>query len=291
MEPIDHITHSAQEVRLSAEASRRIRSRLLSHMREHPITAVYSPYQRFFVQSPFIALLRKPVAALALVLIVGVGGVTSYAAGGSLPGDALYPIKVSVIEPVTGVLAVSSEAKAAWHVALAETRVREVEELAAHDKLTPEQSEKGQEVFDQSYGVARATLDTLALENPNAAARLDESLTASIDAHETALTAIADVASTSNNAIQARSFAFYIRSKSHGRGPGEDSDAARGKEGGVINAAAIYPTATLMATTAASTTLATTTATTTASTTPPEDDRSGSSTDEKEESFFHKLGF
>src|SRR6185369_12191975 len=126
---------------------------------------------------------------------VGVGGVTSYAAAGALPGDAFYPIKVSVIEPMTGALAISPEAKAAWHVSLAETRVREVEELAAQDKLTPEQGEKGQEVFDQSYGVARATLDKLAVENPEAAAKLDASLSTSIDEHETALTTIADVAS------------------------------------------------------------------------------------------------
>jgi len=80
------------------------------------------------VGSPF-------AAALALVLVVGVG--TSYAASDSLPGDALYPVKITMNEGVESVLAVSNVSKAKLHVSKVTRRLEEAETLAAAGRLTP----------------------------------------------------------------------------------------------------------------------------------------------------------
>lgn len=223
MEPIKHITDSAQDIRLSREASSRIRARLLAHMRENPVQAVHSPYQRLFIRSPFMALLRKPVAVLMVLVLVSLGGASTYAAAGALPGEPLYAVKVNVIEPVKGVLAITREAKAEFNASIALARVKEVEALAAKEQLTPEQGIKSQNGFDHSLGKARATIEKLSEDNPKAAAKLEEALTASLDAHEVALTAFGGVG-TSTNATEARTFANHIKNKVHGKVQGASDE-------------------------------------------------------------------
>lgn len=247
-DPIEHLTKSAQDIRLTREASERIRARLVVHMQEHPVTVqpVRSPYHRFFIQSPFTALMRKPVLALALILLVGAGGATSYGAAGALPGEPLYTVKVNVIEPVTGFLALSRESRAAWKVSVAETRVKEAEQLAAKDTLTPEQGVKVKEGFDQSFGEARATIAKLKDENPVAASKLDDSLTASLDAHEAALSVFATTTATTSSvtAKEASSFADHIKNKVHGKVQGdsdEKEDKGKGSDEG-LNLATTTPT-------------------------------------------------
>ena len=61
---------------------------------------------------------------LILALMFGGGGI-SYAAEGAVPGDALYPIKVSVNEEVRDLVAFSPEAKADWETRRLERRLAE----------------------------------------------------------------------------------------------------------------------------------------------------------------------
>src|SRR3989344_3616455 len=57
----------------------------------------------------------NPMSVIAsLVIALMLGGGVSFAAEGSLPGDALYPVKVSVNEEVRGAITVGAEAKAEW---------------------------------------------------------------------------------------------------------------------------------------------------------------------------------
>src|SRR5438105_2432135 len=86
-------TH-AHQVRLTSAERSRVRLALREAMHPAP-GAVRSPY---VMPSPFFF---RMSGAFALVLIVLFGG-TAYAAEGSLPGDALYPIKIHVTEPLQG---------------------------------------------------------------------------------------------------------------------------------------------------------------------------------------------
>ena len=76
-----------------------------------------------------------PIGALiALVVLLGGGG-TSVVAQGSLPGDALYPVKVGFNEKVAGVFKFSDEARAAWDSNLAGVRLDEAAKLALESRL------------------------------------------------------------------------------------------------------------------------------------------------------------
>lgn len=260
-DPIDHLKDSAQGIRLTREAFGRMRARLTLHMREHPIAAqsVHSPYHRFSIRSPFLSWLRRPVAALMLILLVGFGGASTYAAAGALPGEPLYAVKVNVIEPVKGFLAVSPEARAVWHVSVAETRMKEVEQLAAKDELTPERGAKVQKGFDRSLEEARATIEDISRGNPEAAAKIEKDLTATLDAREAALTSFA-VTASSTNAAEARSFAEHVKNKVHGKGKGaSDEKGDKGSSGGKGKGASDDDIGLPVATTTASTTVETST--------------------------------
>lgn len=213
--PIDQFVESARKVRLSDEVSARIRERLIAHMRAHPIAVrgVPSPYQRFFgILSPFTSSLRTPAVTLALILLATLGSTTAFAAARALPGDPLYPLKVNVIEPAQGLLAVSPEAKVEWQVSLTETRVNEVEQLAAKEKLTPEERIKSQESFDRSLRAAQATIQKLSRKNPETAEKIETSLTVSLNKHEDNLHQFG-VAASSTNAAEAHAFADHIRTQ------------------------------------------------------------------------------
>ena len=95
------------------------------------------PTPRAVVASGFSFFSGKamPIFAALVLLFAGSAGV-SIAAGKSLPGDLLYPVKVSINEKLGGAFATTEEAKAAYETALADTRLSEAEALAAKDNLT-----------------------------------------------------------------------------------------------------------------------------------------------------------
>lgn len=74
------------------------------------------------------------------VIVMTVGGV-QVAAEMALPGEALYPVKVTLNDGAIELVAVTSEAKARAKVTLVERRTEEVEALAEQDELTPELAE------------------------------------------------------------------------------------------------------------------------------------------------------
>jgi hypothetical protein len=77
-----------------------------------------------------------PIAIIAIAVLIGGG--TSFAAEGALPGDTLYPIKVGINEEVRAWIALSSEAQARLDARLAERRLEEAERLAAQGRLDAE---------------------------------------------------------------------------------------------------------------------------------------------------------
>ncbi|MEI6581191.1 MAG: DUF5667 domain-containing protein [bacterium] len=93
------------------------------------------------VRSPFtfISIFQKhhfafySMASL-LVIVLSSGGV-AFASQESLPGNILYPIKVSIIEPINSALKFSTESKAKYESKLATERLIEAETLAYQGKL------------------------------------------------------------------------------------------------------------------------------------------------------------
>lgn len=119
-----------KEIRLTPEEKAASNTALFAYMKEHPVREgqVIRPlWQRSTFLHPV------PVALLILLLL---GGGTAYAAEGSLPDEALYPIKIHVNEAIREKLALSPTAKAKWDARVTERRLEEAEKLVSTGKLT-----------------------------------------------------------------------------------------------------------------------------------------------------------
>lgn len=119
-----------KEIRLTPEEKAASNTALFAYMKEHPVREgqVIRPlWQRSTFLHPV------PVALLILLLL---GGGTAYAAEGSLPDEALYPIKIHVNEAIREKLALSPTAKAKWDARVTERRLEEAEKLISAGKLT-----------------------------------------------------------------------------------------------------------------------------------------------------------
>lgn len=210
----DLFIKSIREVRLSDGAAKRMRERLITHMRGHPVSVrpIQSPYQRFLGALSPMASFRVPSMAIAVILLITLGGATTFAATRALPGDPFYPLKVKVIEPAKGLLAVSPEEKARWQVSLIETRIQEVEQLALKERLTQDEGEKSRERFDRHAQAVEASIKILSQNNPRVASEIETSLTKSLTKHEDELKKFAAEASSTSR-TEAHSFADHIKTE------------------------------------------------------------------------------
>ena len=75
---------------------------------------------------------------ITLLIAAVVGGGTSMVAENALPGDLLYPVKISINEEVRAALAFSGGAKADWEARRAERRLEEAAKLAEKGELKAE---------------------------------------------------------------------------------------------------------------------------------------------------------
>jgi hypothetical protein len=169
-----------------------MRNVLLSVMREHPVQSSGAGVSRYqTILSYFDSTALRPVGfAFALVLVVGIG--TSYAAEAALPGDPLYALKVSVTEPIQGVLAVSPVAKAEWNTELLSRRLEEAATLAAKGNLNDDaraaiESQIALKADDVQHSVERLKSTDGGVI---AAASVESDLEASLVGHERVLTGL-----------------------------------------------------------------------------------------------------
>lgn len=136
-------------------------------------------------------------ALIALLLVSGTG--IAYASEGSVPGSPLYPVKVSVVEPVQGALITSPQGQAAWHAELATRRLEEATTLAVRGKLDDEKQVYLQDQFEAQVASSNEAAESLAVAGKtDAAIDARSDLEARITAHAELLTLLSDHLETTN---------------------------------------------------------------------------------------------
>jgi len=148
------------------------------------------------VQNTFISnlskeflVMHKTVIAIVLVLVVVFGGsaASAYAAQGSLPGDALYPMKTA-IENASVDFSVDPASEVRLYLSLAEKRIAEIESLGAEGRY--DDMEKAVERFKSHVENAIKGLLVVAQGNPAEAKTLAASLGALMEKHTQVLLAL-----------------------------------------------------------------------------------------------------
>ena len=107
-------------------------------------------------RSSYVFLSPRYLVPLFVVLVVFIGGGTTSAAQGALPGDLLYPVKVSINEKVEVALAPTPAAKAEVQVRLAERRVEEAQKLSSQGRLNKKTAKILSDDFDEHAAQAVA---------------------------------------------------------------------------------------------------------------------------------------
>jgi len=112
------------------------------------------------------------LAAVLVLILVGVGTVS--ASANSLPGDALYPVKTTT-EKVQGFFTLGSEAKANFHMKLAQRRLDELKLLVENNRNVPQsllavmntETNGAIEILSQNKQAGNASIDRLMVLTSN----------------------------------------------------------------------------------------------------------------------------
>ncbi|OHA35557.1 MAG: hypothetical protein A2W65_00670 [Candidatus Taylorbacteria bacterium RIFCSPLOWO2_02_50_13] len=156
-----NIQKEAAKTRLSPREKSAIRKAVLTAISAspRPLHATSGTFALASIWRSLWLLPRALPASLALVLLVGVG--TAFAAEGALPGDFLYPIKISVNEKVLTAVALLPKAKASAETRILERRLEEAAELEARGGLSSEASAELSRRFDEGAERLAETLEQM----------------------------------------------------------------------------------------------------------------------------------
>ncbi|HLP86763.1 MAG TPA: DUF5667 domain-containing protein [Candidatus Paceibacterota bacterium] len=117
------------------------KERIFEYVTSSPISNVRKEITNPWSFHLFISVIKRNhfayYAILPLIIILASGGIV-FASEEVLPTSILYPVKVSIVEPVRGALTFSAEARAYYESDLATERLVEAETLATQGKLDKE---------------------------------------------------------------------------------------------------------------------------------------------------------
>ncbi len=176
---LNNLKNEASKLRLTPTEKTAMKARIFGV----PVPAHATPKQSPYFIFDFQFMHARILAPLAVVLVVFMGGSTAAAAQGALPGDLLYPVKLSINEAVEVALATTPVARAEVSVKQAVRRVEEAEVLASRGELTAETGNELAANFEVHAQSASDLADEVGVVDPAAAQTLRTKMGSSLSAH------------------------------------------------------------------------------------------------------------
>lgn len=187
----------AKSVKLTPEEKSGILGHLTTYMANNPVRnmklAGHKLWSNQLINFKLTFLKPMPIAIIIALLI---SGGASMAAENALPGDNLYPIKVSINENVRGWLALSDQAEAKLQTKLAERRLEEAEKLAVQSKLSAETRAQLEESFQKFADRVEIKVSKFKERNPEKAAEITANFEIALRAHANVLEKISAATAT-----------------------------------------------------------------------------------------------
>lgn len=223
--------NKAREIKLSQGEKQAMRMRLYTYLENNPAGAFAAPATdkraARLVPSPFFFFSPRFMVPVALLLMVGLGSGTAFAAQDALPGNPLYAIKINVNERVATALATTPAAKASVNAQLATTRLEEAETLAANGKLDANATAALASNFTAHAKAVQAVTQDIAANDPGTAAQLGANFNSTLAAHGAILTEIGQHSKSDETMQNSNSLAIAVEQETDKDGhEGGSSDAA-----------------------------------------------------------------
>jgi len=181
---------AAKHIGLHADDKARIRSGLSKLMEGRPVE---TPSRSSF--GSFAGLFQKKFAygMLTVLLVIGVATGTGVAAESSLPGDALYGIKVHVSEELRSAFILSEVKQAQWEAERLQRRIGEIQELVEQNALLDEgiMSSIDTNIRRHGHAVTEATQSFDTLEDVGAISSIIDDLQSALDTYGNILSTLA----------------------------------------------------------------------------------------------------
>ncbi len=196
-----------KEISLSESEKALIHERLISYIDSNPINLVKSDVRNgaeerlnsegslldgFSLVTSLLVNQLKNMPTLIIALILALSGGTSVVAENALPGDALYPVKISLNEPVVGLFSVSQEAKTAWQERLTERRLQEVDKLVAKGDFDQEKRNDLESRLNNQIEKFASSANELSKKEGASSSELAVRLEAALMAHQDVLRALSE---------------------------------------------------------------------------------------------------
>lgn len=177
----------ADRISMRAAEQRELRERVTAYMEYHPLPAALKASTK--TSAPLLTesyrvfkinmlQVRSTLAMCAVMVAI----VVPFAAEQTLPGDVLYPVKVSFNEEVRSSITFSPYEKVEWETTRLERRLAEARLLASEGKLTDEVQADVAQAVKQHTEAAQKELALLEIDDSEEAAIAQIALASSIDA-------------------------------------------------------------------------------------------------------------
>lgn len=217
----EELIKEAKEVKLGQKEKVSIRHFLLSLIEKNPVRengfnrhkAVIKPEAptvepgslegsaawsklNIFNKAGILFSLRFRLNKMAIVLIVAllIAGGATVSAENALPGDILFPVKISVNEKARALFALSDEAKAKVEVKLAERRLEEAAKLAAEGRLNADAGAQVELNFEEFADRVETRIEKMKVEGKaNAALEATSNFEAALEAHKAILEKLVEI--------------------------------------------------------------------------------------------------
>lgn len=195
----EQLHKESESVKMRSAEKHELRERVVSYMEYHPLPAELKTKKVAKVPAgntplisdafttvsiPFSFLFKSSAVAAALVLVV-----IPFVAEESVPGDALYAVKVQFNEEIRGTLTFGSYEKIEWETTRLNRRIAEARLLANEGLLTEEVEAEVAEAVRTHTQNAQREIEELRTEDADKAAIASISLDTTLEVQSTSLRA------------------------------------------------------------------------------------------------------
>ncbi|MEZ4103929.1 MAG: DUF5667 domain-containing protein [Candidatus Paceibacterota bacterium] len=220
----EQIQNKSNSLKLKVGEKRELRERLVSYMEYHPLPkAVSTKASTKAKNKKEVYLAGESVRVLNFnklrfwqwsgVFVAAIFLVIPYVAEKSVPGDALYAVKVNFNEEIRSTLARSSYEKVVWETERLNRRIAEARLLADEGKLTDEMEESVAEAVRVHSENARNEIKHLKETDEGEAVLASIQLDTTIDVQSASLRNIGKASSTEKSATDKIADVLALESK------------------------------------------------------------------------------